>query len=91
MRGWRASGQLDRLSKTSPSFRHAVRGELDEMWHAIGSRPACKQATFVQVKEFRPRVAYLDNEGSASGGPGKAPARCAGGGNFQFFVKRDGR
>jgi hypothetical protein len=90
-RVWRASGQIHRLSATTKPFRTFVRRQLDRMYRASGSDPACAQAPMVQVKEFRRRVAYISNEGVFPGGPGHAPERCASGGNYAFWVFRDGR
>lgn len=88
---WRASGQLGRLDDTSPAFRRAVRRHLQELWVALDRDPDCAQAPFVQVKEYRPRVAFISNAGTFSGGPGDAPEKCAGGGAYHFYVKRDGK
>lgn len=91
VRVWRHSGQIDRLSETTTSFRLFVRAQLDYMWHEYtGSDEACAQAPLVVVKEFRRRVAYIDNQGTFGGGPGDAPDSCASGGAFRFYVKRDG-
>lgn len=88
---WRASGQLDRLAETSPAFRRIVRRQLDFMWREYNhSAPACAQAPLVRVKEYRPRVAFISNQGTFPGGPGDAPDFCANGGAFRFYVKRDG-
>ncbi len=90
VRVWRASGQLDRLARTSPGFRHAIRDDLDRVWGWSGNDPDCAQAPIAIVKEYRPRVAYVSDLGSFAGGPGSAPDKCAGGGAWQFVLKRDG-
>lgn len=91
VRVWRASGQLDRLSETSPAFRRFVAKQLNMMWREyVDADPACAQAPLVVVKEFRPRVAFISNQGTFPGGPGDAPDTCASGGAFHFYVKRDG-
>lgn len=87
---WRASGQLDRLAKTSPGFRHLIRIELNRLWGWTDKDPDCTQAPLVVVKEWRRRVAFASDRGVFAGGPGDAPAKCAGGGAYQFYVKRDG-
>lgn len=87
----RHSGQIDRLSETPRAFRSFVRAQLDHMWVAYNdSAPECAQAPLVTVKEYRPRVAYISNQGTFPGGPGDAPDSCATGGAFHFYVKRDG-
>lgn len=87
---WRASGQMHRLSDTSRAFRRFVGLQHDEMWGYLDNDPDCAQAPLVTVKEYRRRVAFISNQGTFPGGPGDAPGRCAGGGAFRFYVKRDG-
>lgn len=91
VRVWRASGQLDRLAKTSPGFRDAVTAALDRTWGWTQNDPDCAQAPVITVKEYRSRVAFASGLGSGSGGPGHAPEKCNRGATWQFFVKRDGR
>ncbi|MEZ0580877.1 hypothetical protein [Nocardioides sp. MH1] len=87
----RASGQVDhRLAETPRAFRSFVRTRLDQIWGWTDNDPACAQAPLVVVKEVRSKVAYISDEGSFPGGPGGAPDSCATGGNYHFFVKRDG-
>lgn len=91
VRVWRASGQLGRLSQTSPGFRHLIAADLDRVWAQWLDRdPDCAQAPIIVVKEYRPRVAFANDLGASSGGPGNAPEKCARGGAYQFYVKRDG-
>lgn len=88
----RASGQVDRrLADTPAAFRGFVRTRLDQIWGWTDNDPACAQAPLVIVKEVRAKVAFISDEGSFPGGPGSAPDSCATGGNYHFFVKRDGR
>ncbi|GAA3810223.1 hypothetical protein GCM10022242_11060 [Nocardioides panacisoli] len=87
---WRASGQLHRLSETSLGFRRAIRASLDRTWGWSDDDPDCAQAPVATVKEYRARVAFVENLGMFSGGPGDAPEKCARGGAWQFFVKRNG-
>lgn len=88
----RASGQVGRLGETPTAFRGFVRNRLDTIWRDwVGGDADCAQAPLVIVKEVRAKVAYISDEGSFPGGPGDAPDKCATGGNYHFFVKRDGR
>ena len=75
------------LERTSPAFRRFVDRELRDLWSWTDRAPECRRAPVVFVKEYRRTVAYL-NEGSyaVTGHP-----ECAGGGNWQFAVRRDGR
>ena len=76
------------LNRTSPGFRRFVDRELNDLWGWADHKPACRNAPVVFVQEFRRgRVAFL-NEGiyAVKGHP-----ECAGGGNWQFAVRRDGR
>ena len=73
---------------TLPGFRRFVDRELNDLWGWADHKPACRNAPVVFVQEFRRgRVAFL-NEGiyAVKGHP-----ECAGGGNWQFAVRRDGR
>jgi len=75
------------LNRTSPSFRTFLHQELQELWGWDDKRPECESAPQVDVREYRKRVAFLDE------GVYAAPhhPECAGGGNWQFAVRRDGR
>lgn len=76
---------MKRLRATSRSFRKAVRRELVDLWRWTDYRKECRHAPLVSVREFRRSgFAYVD-EGVFG------PGTCAGGGNWQFFVRRGGK
>jgi hypothetical protein len=81
--------QPQALDRTSPSFRRFLQQELDELWGWDDRKPACRPAPVVMVKEYRASgVAFLSDEG-VFGVPHHP--ECAGGGVWQFAVRRDGR
>lgn len=76
------------LSRTTPAFRRFVDRELKELWGWADRKPECRNAPVVLIQEFRRSgVAYLEEGIYAV----KGHAECAGGGNWQFAVRRDGR
>jgi len=76
------------LRKTSPGFRRYLDRELRELWGWDDHRAECRNAPVVFVQEYRSSgFAYLSEGVYAV----KGHADCAGGGNWQFAVRRDGR
>jgi hypothetical protein len=49
----RASGDLGKLSRTSPAFQRVVRNTLNQMWRASGAEPRCATAPVITVKRWR--------------------------------------
>src|SRR5262249_48705660 len=85
---WRESGELGRLSSTSPAFQTFVSDRLDALWQEAGSRVQCAHSVSLEVHRWLSSGFAVGRETiHAHGGD---PATCTGGSALTLYSASGG-